>query len=156
MPSYTHFMKILILNGPNLNLLGTREPEQYGHASLADVEALCRATATPLGLEVHFVQSNHEGELIDHIHAYGQLCQLGKALGAVFNPGAFTHTSVALHDAVKGTGLPVIETHISNVFAREAFRHHSYLSPVAVGVIAGLGIQGYALAIQALAHRQPK
>jgi 3-dehydroquinate dehydratase-2 len=146
-------MKILILNGPNLNLLGTREPEQYGHASLADVEALCRATAQPLGLEVDFVQSNHEGELIDQIHAYGLLCQQGQAIGAGFNPGAFTHTSVALHDAIKGTGLPVIETHISNVFAREAFRHHSYVSPVAVGVIAGLGVQGYALAIQALAHR---
>ena len=149
-------MKILILNGPNLNLLGTREPEQYGHTSLADVEALCRATAAPLGLEVDFVQSNHEGELIDHIHAYGHLCQQGKAIGAVFNPGAFTHTSVALHDAIKGTGLPVVETHISNVFAREVFRHHSYVSPVAVGVIAGLGIHGYALAIQALAHRASK
>jgi 3-dehydroquinate dehydratase-2 len=109
-----------------------------------------------LGLEVDFMQSNHEGELIDQIHAYGQLCQQGKAVGAVFNPGAFTHTSVALHDAIKGTGLPVIETHISNVFAREAFRHHSYVSPVAVGVIAGLGVQGYALAIQALAHRASK
>ncbi len=97
-------MKILILNGPNLNLLGTREPEQYGHASLADVEALCKATAQPLGLEVHFVQSNHEGELIDQIHAYGQLCQQGKAIGAVFNPGAFTHTSVALARRHQGNG----------------------------------------------------
>ena len=122
-------MKILILNGPNLNLLGTREPEQYGHASLADVEALCKATAQPLGLEVHFVQSNHEGELIDQMHAYGQLCQQGKAIGAVFNPGAFTHTSVALHDAIKGTGLPVIETHISNVCrARSRWKRSAHAS----------------------------
>ena len=133
-------MNILVLNGPNLNLLGTREPEQYGHASLSDVEADC-------------FQSNHEGELIDKIHAFGKLVQAGQALGAVFNPGGFTHTSVALHDAIKGTGLPVVEVHISNVHAREAFRHHSYVSPVAMGVVAGLGIQGYALAIQGLVHQ---
>lgn len=146
-------MKILVLNGPNLNLLGTREPEQYGHHSLADVEALCAQTAHALGHEIECFQSNHEGELIDKIHAFGALYQAGKVLGAVFNPGAFTHTSVALHDAIKGTGLPVVEVHISNVHAREAFRHHSYVSPVAVGTVVGLGIQGYALAIQGLVSK---
>jgi len=146
-------MKILVLNGPNLNLLGTREPEQYGHDSLADVEALCAQTAHSLGHEVECFQSNHEGELIDKIHAFGKLHQAGQILGAVFNPGAFTHTSVALHDAIKGTGLPVVEVHISNVHAREDFRHHSYVSPVAVGSVIGLGIQGYALAIQGLVSK---
>ncbi len=143
-------MKILVLNGPNLNLLGSREPEQYGHATLSDVQHLCELTSKSLGHEVECFQSNHEGELIDKIHAYGLLYRDGKALGAVFNPGAFTHTSVALHDAIKGTGLPVVEIHISNVHARESFRHHSFISPVAKGVVVGLGIQGYALAIQGL------
>ena len=146
-------MKILVLNGPNLNLLGTREPEQYGHASLADVEALCAQTAQAWGYQVECFQSNHEGELIDQIHAAGRSHQAGQLLGAVFNPGAFTHTSVALHDAIKGTGLPVVEVHISNVHAREAFRHHSYVSPVAVGTVVGLGINGYALAIQGLVSK---
>lgn len=146
-------MNILVLNGPNLNLLGTREPEQYGHASLADVEALCAETAMRLGYGVECFQSNHEGALIDKVHSFGKLVQAGQALGAVFNPGGFTHTSVALHDAIKGTGLPVVEVHISNVHAREAFRHHSYVSPVALGVVAGLGIHGYALAIQGLVHQ---
>jgi 3-dehydroquinate dehydratase-2 len=146
-------MKILVLNGPNLNLLGTREPEQYGHSTLADVETLCAETALSLGFGVECFQSNHEGELIDKIQNFGKLVQAGQALGAVFNPGAFTHTSVALHDAIKGTGLPVVEVHISNVHAREAFRHHSYISPVAIGVVVGLGIQGYALAIQGLVHK---
>ena len=149
-------MNILVLNGPNLNLLGTREPEQYGHASLADVESLCAETAMGLGFGVECFQSNHEGELIDKIHSFGKLVQAGQALGAVFNPGGFTHTSVALHDAIKGTGLPVVEVHISNVHAREAFRHNSYVSPVALGVVAGLGIQGYALAIQGLVHQTTK
>jgi 3-dehydroquinate dehydratase-2 len=143
-------MKILVLNGPNLNLLGTREPEQYGHTTLVDVHALCETTAHALGHEVECFQSNHEGELIDKIHAYGALYRDAKALGAVFNPGAFTHTSVALHDAIKGTGLPVVEIHISNVHAREAFRHHSFISPVAKGTVVGFGVQGYVLAIQGL------
>lgn len=146
-------MKILVLNGPNLNLLGTREPEQYGHASLADVEALCAQTALNSGHQVVCFQSNHEGELIDKIHEFGRLHQAGEVLGAVFNPGAFTHTSIALHDAIKGTGLPVVEVHISNVHAREAFRHHSHVSPVALGTVVGLGIQGYALAIQGLVSK---
>ncbi len=143
-------MKILVLNGPNLNLLGTREPDQYGQASLAQVQQLCEQTVRALGHELEFFQSNHEGVLIDKIHAAGQAHQAGELLGAVFNPGALTHTSVALHDAIKGTGLPVVEVHISNVHAREAFRHHSFISPVAAGVVVGLGIQGYVLAIQGL------
>ena len=143
-------MKILVLNGPNLNLLGSREPAQYGHATLADVQHLCELTATALGHEVECFQSNHEGELIDKLHEYGRLYRDGLALGAVFNPGAFTHTSIALHDAIKGTGLPVVEIHISNVPAREAFRHHSYVSSVAKGVVLGFGVQGYALALHGL------
>jgi 3-dehydroquinate dehydratase II len=148
--SYTLSMKILVLNGPNLNLLGTREPDHYGQASLAQVQLLCEQTVHALGHELEFFQSNHEGVLIDKIHVAGQAYQAGELLGAVFNPGAFTHTSVALHDAIKGTGLPVVEVHISNVHAREAFRHHSYVSPVAAGVVVGLGVQGYVLAIQGL------
>jgi 3-dehydroquinate dehydratase-2 len=143
-------MKILVLNGPNLNLLGTREPELYGNTTLADVHALCETAAHSLGHEVECFQSNHEGELIDKIHAYGALYRDAKALGAVFNPGAFTHTSVALHDAIKGTGLPVVEIHISNVHAREAFRQHSYISSVDKGTVVGFGVQGYVLAIQGL------
>jgi 3-dehydroquinate dehydratase-2 len=142
---------IYVLNGPNLNLLGMREPAQYGPASLADVEAMCRAAGERLGYEVECFQSNWEGALIDKIHEYGRLFKEGKALGCVFNPGAYTHTSVALHDAIKGVGsLPVIECHISNVHAREPFRHHSYISPAARGIIVGFGVQGYAIAIDAL------
>lgn len=138
---------ILILNGPNLNLLGTREPEVYGRESLADVEALCRAEAAKHGLDVEFAQSNHEGVLIDALHA-----ARGVHAGVVFNPGAFTHTSIALADAVSGIQLPVVEVHISNVHARESFRHHSYLSPVAAAVIVGAGTNGYRLGIAQLAH----
>lgn len=115
-------MKILVLNGPNLNLLGTREPELYGANTLDDVHALCTQTSRALGFEADCFQSNHEGELIDKIHAYGKMHKEGLALGAVFNPGALTHTSVALHDAIKGCGLPVIEVHISNIHARESFQ----------------------------------
>lgn len=146
--------KILVLNGPNLNLLGTREPVQYGSATLADVEALCRATAGRLGYEVDCFQSNWEGALIDKIHEYGRLHKEGQALGCVFNPGAYTHTSIALHDAIKGVdGLPVIECHISNVHAREAFRHHSWISPTAAGIVVGFGVDGYALAIEGLVRK---
>lgn len=149
---------ILVLNGPNLNLLGTREPAVYGAATLADVERLCREAGEQLGHSVECRQSNHEGVLIDAIHEAGRAHAAGQLLGVVFNAGAYTHTSIALHDAIKGTGVPVIEVHISNVHAREAFRHHSWLSPVAAGVIVGLGVQGYALAIEALSHRaaQPR
>jgi 3-dehydroquinate dehydratase-2 len=143
--------KILVLNGPNLNLLGTREPAQYGSTSLADVEAMCRAAGERLGCEVECFQSNWEGALIDKIHEYGCLFKEGKALGCVFNAGAYTHTSVALHDAIKGVdGLPVIECHISNVHAREAFRHHSYISPAAAGIVVGFGVQGYVIAMEGL------
>ena len=148
--------KILVLNGPNLNLLGQREPEQYGTTSLADVEALCRAAGQRLGYEVECFQSNWEGALIDKIHEYGRLRKAGQAVGCVFNAGAYTHTSVALHDAIKGAELPVIECHISNVHAREPFRHHSYLSPAAAGIVVGFGVQGYVIAIEGLARTQDK
>lgn len=146
--------KILILNGPNLNLLGTREPAQYGSATLADVEAQCRATGERLGYAVECFQSNWEGALIDKIHAYGQLFKAGEALGCVFNPGALTHTSVALHDAIKGVdGLPVVECHISNVHAREAFRHHSWVSPAVADIVVGFGVDGYSLAMEGLVRK---
>jgi 3-dehydroquinate dehydratase-2 len=149
--------KILVLNGPNLNLLGTREPAQYGTATLADVEALCQAAGQRLGYEVECFQSNWEGALLDKIHEYGRLHRDGQALGCVLNAGAYTHTSVALHDAIKGVGsLPVIECHISNVHAREPFRHHSWLSPAAAGIVVGFGVQGYVLAIEGLARTQDR
>jgi 3-dehydroquinate dehydratase-2 len=141
---------VLILNGPNLNLLGTRKPEVYGTTTLADVEKLCTDAAAKLSLDVDFKQSNHEGQLIDWIHEAGAAVKAGQSIGAVFNPGAFTHTSVALHDAIEGASLPVIECHISNVHKREAFRHHSFVSPVASGIIVGFGVYGYVLAIQGL------
>ena len=144
---------ILILNGPNLNLLGTREPAVYGRTTLDDVRALCEATGQRLGLAVDFRQSNHEGVLIDWIHEAGVAHRAGTLLGVVFNAGAYTHTSVALHDAVKGAGVPMIEVHISNVHAREPFRHHSYLSPAAAGIVVGFGIEGYALAMDGLSRR---
>jgi len=141
---------VLVLNGPNLNLLGTRKPEQYGTTSLADVERLCRVEGSDLGVEIDFRQSNHEGQLIDWVHEAGAACKAGTLVGAVFNPGAFGHTSVALHDAIEGASLPVIELHISNVHDREEWRHHSYISPVARGIIVGFGVAGYALAIRGL------
>ena len=144
---------ILVVNGPNLNLLGTREPDVYGAATLADVEAKCREAARSAGITIEFTQSNHEGALIDAIHAAGRSHKAGNLLGVVLNAGAYTHTSIALHDAIKATGVPVIEVHISNVHAREAFRHHSFISPVAAGIIVGLGIEGYVLAIDALVRR---
>lgn len=146
--------KILVLNGPNLNLLGTREPAQYGSTTLADVEAMCRAAGERLGFEVECFQSNWEGALIDKIHEAGRLCREGKLLGVVFNPGALTHTSVPLHDAIKGVEpLPVIECHISNVHAREAFRHQSWISPVAAGMVIGFGVAGYVIAMEGLVRK---
>jgi 3-dehydroquinate dehydratase-2 len=142
---------IFVLNGPNLNLLGTREPAVYGADTLADVQALCEQACARHDLALRFHQSNHEGQLIDWIHEAGRLHAQGQLAGLVFNAGAYTHTSVALMDAVKGTGVPLLELHISNVFAREAFRHHSYLSPVARAVMCGLGVRGYVLAIDAVA-----
>lgn len=138
---------VLVLNGPNLNLLGTREPHIYGTATLADVENLVRATLAPRSIAADFLQSNAEHLLIDRIHA-------ARSDGTgfiVINPGGLTHTSVVLRDALAGAALPFIEVHISNVHAREPFRRHSYLSDIARGVIAGLGIQGYAFAAQAAA-----
>jgi 3-dehydroquinate dehydratase II len=146
--------RALVINGPNLNLLGAREPALYGSSGLADVEALCRRTAEELGLEVELRQSNHEGELVDWLQEAGRAEQAGELIGVVLNPGAYGHTSIALHDAILGTGLTVVEVHISNVHAREEFRHHSYVSSVAAGVIVGLGVQGYPLAVRALAQRR--
>lgn len=143
---------VLVLNGPNLNLLGSREPERYGSATLADVEKLCRDAGARLGLAIDFRQSNHEGELIDWIHEAGREHAAGNLLGVVLNPGAYTHTSIALHDAIRAVAVPVVELHLSNVHAREPFRHRSYVAPVARGIIIGFGVQGYPLAIEAL-HR---
>ena len=141
---------VLVLNGPNLNLLGTREPEVYGSATLADVEALCRQEADRYGLAVDARQSNHEGELVDWVQEAGRRPDV---LGVVLNAGAYTHTSVALRDAIAGTGVLVVEVHVSNVHAREPFRHHSYLSAVATGIVVGFGVDGYALAVAGLARR---
>ncbi|ARA93676.1 MAG: type II 3-dehydroquinate dehydratase [Bacteroidetes bacterium] len=138
-------MTLLILNGPNLNLLGTREPETYGHATLADLEAELREAFPEVNLV--FYQSNHEGALIDRLH---EAAREGVA-GVVFNPGAYTHTSIALRDAIAGTGLRVVEVHLSNVHAREPFRHVSMLAPVCAGQIVGLGRAGYHLAVRYLA-----
>ena len=134
---------VLVLNGPNLNMLGTREPATYGHETLADIADQCVSTAAGLGFEVDFRQTNHEGELIDWIHQ-----ARGRCAGILINPAAWTHTSVALRDALVAAELPVIEVHLSNVHKREAFRHHSFVSAIAVGVICGLGSQGYSLALQ--------
>jgi len=142
--------KIWVLNGPNLNLLGTREPAVYGSATLADVEATCRQAAQAHGADVEFRQTNHEGALIDWLHEAGRSAA-GERLGVVLNAGAYTHTSVALADAIKAITVPVIEVHLSNVHAREPFRHHSYLSPVCAGIVVGFGVAGYALAIDGLA-----
>lgn len=137
---------VFVLNGPNLNRLGTREPDVYGATTLADIEAMCHQAALELGFAVTFRQSNHEGVLVDWIQEAGDTAD-----GLVINPGAYTHTSVALQDAIRAAGLPVVEVHISNIFAREAFRHHSYVSPVARGIICGFGPNGYPLALRALA-----
>ena len=145
---------ILILNGPNLNLLGTREPEQYGSTTLADLEQLCQAHASKLGVAVSCFQSNWEGALIDQLHEAGRRFKADELLGVVFNPGALTHTSIALHDAIKGVApLPVVECHISNVHAREAFRHTSWVSPVAAGIVVGFGVDGYLIAMDALVRK---
>jgi 3-dehydroquinate dehydratase II len=141
---------VLVLNGPNLDLLGRRDPAVYGTATLADVERMCLEEGERLGLEVDCRQSNHEGQLIDWIHECGREVKAGSCIGAVYNPGAHTHTSVALHDAIEGAEVPVVELHISNVHKREEFRHHSFISPVARGIIVGFGVLGYPLAIQGL------
>ncbi len=143
---------VFVLNGPNLNLLGTREPAVYGAQTLVDVQHLCEQAAARHGLRLRFHQSNHEGQLIDWIHEAGQMHAKDELAAVILNAGAYTHTSIALMDAVKGTGVPMLELHISNVHAREAFRHHSYLSPVARAVICGLGVAGYGIAIDAVAQ----
>ena len=136
---------ILILNGPNLNLLGTRQPDVYGSTTLADIEALCQGKAKVLGIEVVFAQSNHEGELVDMLHA-----ARGAYAGIILNAGAYTHTSVALMDAISSIMVPVVELHLSNIHAREDFRQKSFVAPVAVGQICGFGAAGYPLALDAL------
>jgi 3-dehydroquinate dehydratase-2 len=138
---------IRILNGPNLNLLGARQPEVYGRETLADIEAACRTRAGALGLELRFKQSNVEGELVTWIQE-----ARGRDAGIVINAGAYTHTSIAIHDALAAVELPVIEVHLSNIFRREPFRHHSYISGVAKGVICGFGGHGYVLALEAMAQ----
>lgn len=141
---------VYILNGPNLNALGKREPGIYGAVTLEDIDRQTKDEARRLGLDTDFRQSNHEGALVDWIHEAGQ-----KALGIVINPGAYGHTSIALHDAIRAVSpLPVVEVHISNIHAREAFRHVSMIAPATVGMICGLGPLGYNLALQALAARQ--
>ena len=138
--------RVLLLNGPNLNMLGRREPEIYGRGSLADLEAACRRRAGELGLGLECRQSNHEGALVDWIQE-----ATGQFDGLLINPGALTHTSIALLDALQAVQLPAIEVHLSNIHRREAFRHHSYVSLAADGVIIGLGRRGYLLALEALA-----
>lgn len=142
--------RILLVNGPNLNLLGTREPEVYGTATLADVERITSDAAAAVGFEVRAVQSNHEGVLIDEIHSAREDCA-----GIVINPGGLTHTSVVLRDALTGVALPFAEVHISDVYAREAFRHHSYLDDVAAVRVVGHGVDGYADAVRQLAALIP-
>ncbi|MDZ5649322.1 type II 3-dehydroquinate dehydratase [Nitrospirillum sp. BR 11828] len=138
---------VLVLNGPNLNMLGIREPHIYGAETLEDIENACQETAARLGLEIDFRQSNHEGELVTWIQD-----ARGEHDAIILNAGAYTHTSIAIHDALSAVGLPVVEVHLSNIFRREPFRHHSYVSPVARGVICGFGSQGYLLALQAAAR----
>lgn len=140
--------RVLILNGPNLNMLGTREPQTYGSQTLADIETMAKAEGDKVGLTVTCKQSNIEGELVTWIQQ-----ALGTQDAIVINPGAYSHTSIAIHDAIRAVGLPVVEVHLSNIYTREAFRHHSYVSPVALGVICGLGAAGYRLALHALAEK---
>lgn len=139
--------KILVLNGPNLNLLGTREPDIYGTETLGDIEQQARARAETLGLDLDFRQSNTEGELVDWIQE-----ARSRVAGIVINAGAYTHTSVAILDALQASDLPIVEVHLSNIFARETFRHHSYVSQVATGLVCGFGGLGYSLALEAMAR----
>ncbi len=137
-------MKILLVNGPNLNLLGVREPEKYGNVTLAMVEEKLQVEAIKNDIELLTFQSNHEGELLDFIHK-----NASNAIGLIFNPGAFTHTSIALRDAILGVKIPFIEVHVTNVYKREAFRHKSFFKDISIGQIVGLGVKGYFLALEA-------
>jgi len=138
-------LPLFVLNGPNLNALGKREPGIYGGQTLADIEVLCKAEGEKLGFAVDFRQSNHEGDLVDWIHEAGDV-----AVGIAINAGAYTHTSIALHDAIRAIKIPVVELHLSNVHAREEFRHKSMIAPAVKGVICGFGAQSYVLALHAL------
>jgi 3-dehydroquinate dehydratase-2 len=140
-------LSILVLHGPNLNLLGLREPGIYGSLTLAEINRLLESKAMELQAEVSFVQSNHEGVLVDAIHG-----ALGKYQGIVINAGAYTHTSVALRDAIAGVNLPTVEVHLSNIYRREDFRHHSHIAPVVIGQVSGFGAQSYLLGLQALVY----
>jgi 3-dehydroquinate dehydratase II len=140
---------IYVLNGPNLNLLGIREPEKYGKFTLADVEKLCVETAAQFGLKADCRQSNREGELVDIIHE----AHAKKAVGIILNAAAYSHTSIALHDAIKGVNIPTVEVHITNIHARESFRHHSFTAMAAFASLTGFGIEGYRLAISGLAAK---
>lgn len=137
--------RYLVIHGPNLNLLGVREKDVYGTVTLAEIDAALKALAAELGVELEILQSNHEGEIVGAIHA-----GMGKAQGLLINPGAYTHTSVAIRDAVAGSGLPCVEVHLSNIYAREPFRQHSHIAPVARGQVAGFGLQSYLLGLRAL------
>jgi 3-dehydroquinate dehydratase-2 len=140
-------MKILVLHGPNLNMLGLREPEVYGSTTLAQINDRLAQDALELGAELSFLQSNHEGVLVDAIHAAFQVQQ-----GILINPAAFTHTSVALRDAIASVNIPTVEVHLSNVYKREEFRHHSFIAPIAIGQISGFGAESYRLGLRALVN----
>lgn len=142
---------IFVLNGPNLNALGKREPGIYGGQTLADIEAMCKTQGQALGFEVDFRQSNHEGVLVDWLHEAGE-----KAAGVAVNPGAYGHTSIAMHDAIRAIAVPVVELHLSNIHAREEFRHKSMIAPAVKGVICGFGAQSYILALHALKNLTDK
>src|ERR1700752_1063098 len=148
-PEQSSDQTIYVLNGPNLNLLGTREPDTYGHATLANVEKLCAETSAKFGLKAYCRQSNREGELIDFIHE----AHAKKAAGIIINAGGYSHTSIALHDAIKAVNIPTVEVHVTNIHAREDFRHHSFTAMAAFATLAGFGIEGYRLAISGLAAK---
>ncbi|MHC1549309.1 type II 3-dehydroquinate dehydratase [Phyllobacterium sp. K27] len=143
--------QVFILNGPNLNMLGKREPGIYGATTLSDIEALCRAEGEVLGVDIEFRQSNHEGDLVNWIQEAGERRAL-----VLINPAAYTHTSMALHDAIRAAGVTLVEVHISNIHARESFRHHSYVSSLAKGVLCGFGVDGYVMGLRALIKLAPQ
>lgn len=144
-------MKILVINGVNLNLLGTREPEKYGSQTLKDLEKILYAYSFELGIDLEMFQSNHEGEIVEKIHS-----ALSSIDGIVINAGAYTHTSVAIRDALAGVNIPTVEVHLTNIYSREEFRHHSYIAPIAIGQITGFGFDGYKMAIEALKNHKER